>query len=61
MPCIVVGVETNEIAVKNPEEDLVSDWKDSVDLGGWKWCVEKEANLDIGCPITNLLAEHLRQ
>jgi hypothetical protein len=33
MTSVVVGVETDEVAMKDTEEDLSSDGKDSVDFG----------------------------
>jgi hypothetical protein len=44
---IVVGVESNEIAMKNAKKNLVSNGKNAVDLTTWERGMEEETNLDI--------------
>lgn len=61
MPSIVVGVESNQVTVQHPKQDLVAHRQDSVDLTAGKWSVQKEANLDILLVLlAHLLAKHLR-
>lgn len=44
---IVVSVESNEIAMKNAKKNLVSNWKNTVDLATGERGMEEETNLDI--------------
>lgn len=60
MTSVIVGMKSNQIAVKNAEKDLISDWKNAVDLTTWEWRVEEEANLDILFRIAKFLAKHGR-
>ena len=47
MACIVIGVKSQKIAVKNTKQELVSDGQYSVDFAAWEWRVQEEANLNI--------------
>ena len=58
MAGVVVGVETDQIALKDTKKEFLSDWQDSVDLRGRERCMEEEADLDVLLGITDLLAEH---
>ena len=59
MPGIVVCVEPNQIAMKNPQEQSLSNWENSVDLAAGKWCMQEETNLDILLSCADLLSQHL--
>ncbi len=54
-------MESNQIAVEDTQEKFFSNWKNSVDLTTGKWCVQKEANLDILLGRANLFSQHLWQ
>ena len=58
MAGIVVGVETNEIAVEDTKQDLVTDGEDSVNLGAGEGSVQEETNLDILLGVSNCGAQH---
>lgn len=58
MTGIVVGVETDKIALKNTEKELFSDGQDSVDFGGGEGSMEEKADLDILLGVTDFLSEH---
>lgn len=60
MAGIVVGVETNEIAVEHTKEDLVTDGEDSVNLGAGEGSVQEEANLDVLLGVAKLFSQHRR-
>lgn len=58
---IVVGVEADQIAVKDASKDLVAYWKDTVDLATRERGVKEEAELDVLLSVTNFLTQHGRQ
>lgn len=60
MARIVVRVESNEIAVEDTEQNLVTDGQDSVDLGAREGRVQEEANLDILFRVAKLFSQHRR-
>jgi hypothetical protein len=60
MTSVIVSMESNQIAVKYAEKDLVSNWKNAVDLATWERRVEEETNLDILLRIAKFLAKHGR-
>ena len=60
MPCIIIGMEANQVAVKNTQEKILSYRQNSVDLAAGEGCMEEEADLDILLCRTNLLSQHLR-
>lgn len=60
MAGIVVGVETNEIAVKDTKQNLVTDRENSVNLGAGEGSVQEEANLDILLCVAKLFSQHRR-
>jgi hypothetical protein len=47
MSCVVVCVEANQIAVKDAQEQGLSNRENSVDLTTGEWRMQEEANLDI--------------
>jgi len=57
---VVVGVEANEVALKDIQENLVSDWENTEDLTAWERLVQKEPKLDIPLGRTDFLAQHGR-
>lgn len=61
MPGVVVGVETNQIAMQHAQEKLVPDRQNTIDLTAGERSVQEEANLDILLTVANLLAQHLGQ
>lgn len=61
MSRVVVGMETDEVAVQDTEQQLVSHGQNPIDLAGGERSVQEEADLDVLFAIPDLLAEHLRQ
>lgn len=56
MSCVVVSVETNQIAMQNTEEELIANGKDTVDLAAGEWGVQEETDLDILFLVPDLLS-----
>lgn len=61
MTSIVIGVETNQIAVQYTSEYFVSDGENTVDLATGEWGVEEESELDVALGVSNLFSEHGRK
>lgn len=61
MSCVVVGMEPDEVAVKDAQQQFVSDGEDPVDLTAGEGRVEEEPDLDVDLGISDLLPEHLGQ
>jgi len=47
MSGVIVGMETNEVAVQDAHQNVVSHRKNAIDFTRWERCVQEEANLDI--------------
>ena len=60
MSSVVVDVEANEVALKDTQENLVSDWENTEDLTAWERRVQKEPKLGIPLGRTDFLAQHGR-
>ena len=58
MSSIIIGVESNQVAVQYTVENLVTDRQDSVDLATGEGSVEEESKLDVAFRVANLLSEH---
>ena len=58
MPCIIVRMKPDKIAMKHSEQNFIPDWQDPINLATGKWSVEEEANLYVtpGCP--NFYSKH---
>jgi hypothetical protein len=56
---VVVGVETNQVALEYTLEDLISHGENAVDFRTGERCVEEKADLDVLLGVANLLAQHL--
>ena len=54
-------MEPDQIAVQDTQQDLSPDGYYSVDLAAWEWCMQEEADLDVGFGLTNLFSQHCRQ
>lgn len=52
-------MEPDEVAVKDAQQQFVSDGKDPVDLTTGEGCMEEEANLDVDLAVPDLLPKHL--
>lgn len=61
MSRVVVSVETDEVAVQDAQQQLISHGQDPIDLARGEGCVQEEANLDVLFAIANLLPEHFGQ
>lgn len=61
MPSVIIGVESDQIAVQYAVEDLVTDRQDSVDLTTGEGGVEEETKLDVALGVADFFAEHSRQ
>lgn len=61
MTRVVVGVESNKVAMQDTQEKLIAHGQNSVDLTAGERRVQEESDLDILLAVTNLLAQHLRQ
>ena len=60
MTSVVICVETDQVAVEYTEQNLVTNWQDTVDLGGGEGSVKEEANLDVLLSVAELLTQHGR-
>lgn len=58
MAGVVVGMESNKIAMQDTKEDFIAHWEDTVDLAAWKRGVEEEANLHVLLCVFELFPEH---
>jgi len=58
---IIIGVESDQVAVQYTVENLVTDGQDSVNLATGEGSVEEEAELDVALRVANLFAQHSRQ
>lgn len=58
MTSVVVGVETDQVAVKNTEENVVSNGENTVNLAAGERRVQEKADLDVSLPVPNLLTKH---
>jgi hypothetical protein len=58
MSSVVVGVETDQIAMQYSEKYLIAHWQYSVYFAAGKWCVQEKAKFDIFLLIANLFSEH---
>jgi hypothetical protein len=61
MASIVVGVEANQVAVKETGEQSLSHRQNSIDFTAGERRVQEEANLDILLGVSKLFSQHLRQ
>ncbi len=61
MSGVVVCVEADQIAVKDTQEQGLSDGKDSVDFTTREGRMQEEANLDVLLSCSDLLAQHFWQ
>ena len=59
MASIVVGVESDQIAMQHTKEEFVSDRQNTINFAAGEWCVQEEANFDIVLAVTDLLTQHL--
>ena len=60
MTSVVVCVKPNQVAVEYAEQNLVTNWQDTVDFGGGEGGVKEEANLDVLLSVTELFTQHGR-
>jgi hypothetical protein len=58
---IVIGMETNEITIQNPEEKLFTDGQDPINLTAWKRRMKEEPNLNVGFRPSDFLTKHFWQ
>lgn len=56
MPCVVIRMKADQIAVQDTQEDLVSHWENPVDLTAREWGMQKEPYFDIRLFRSNLLS-----
>lgn len=59
MPGVVIGVETNQVAMQDSQEQLIANGENAVDLATREGSVQEETNLDVLLAVANLLAQHL--
>lgn len=59
VPCVVVCVEANQVAVEDTQQKRFPDRQDAVDFTAGEGGVKKEANLDVLLGVADLLAQHL--
>jgi len=45
MPSVVIGMESDQIAVEDSEEDLVPHREDTIYFAAREWCVQEKADL----------------
>lgn len=58
---VVVGMESDEIAVEDARQEGFANGKDTVNFGRRERRVQEEANLDVLLGVADFLAKHLRQ
>jgi len=61
MSGIVIGMEPNEVAVKDTKQQLVPNGQNSVDLATGKRRMQEETNLDVLLAVANLFPKHFRK
>lgn len=61
MSSIIIGVESDQVAVQYTVENLVTDRQDSVDLATGEGSVEEESELDVALGVADLFAKHSGQ
>lgn len=61
MTSVVIGVESNKIAMQDTQEKLVTHRQNPVDLTAGEGRMQEKADLDILLAVTDLLAQHLRK
>lgn len=61
MPGIVIGVETDQVAMQNTQEKLIANRENAIDLATRERSVQEETNLDVVLAVANLLTQHLRE
>ena len=61
MTRVVVGVESNKIAMQDTQEKLIAHGQNPVDLTTGERRVQEESDLDILLTVADLLTQHLRQ
>lgn len=61
MTSVVIGMESNKIAMQDTQEKLVAHRQNPVDLTAGEGRMQEKADLDILLAVTDLLAQHLRQ
>lgn len=59
MPGVIVGMETNQVAVQNTQQQGLSYWENTIDLTAGERCVQEEGNLDILLRVSNFFTQHL--
>lgn len=59
MPGIVIGVESDQITMQNPQQQLIANRQDTVDLATRERGMQKEPDLYVRLRVTNFLAQHL--
>jgi hypothetical protein len=58
---IIIGVESDQIAVQYAVEDLVTDRQDSVDFATGERSMQEETEFDVALGVADFFAEHSRQ
>lgn len=61
MPGVVIGVEANQVAMQNSQEELIANGENAIDLATREGSVQEETNLDVLLGFTDLFAQHLRE
>lgn len=56
MPCIVIRVESDQIAMQDTEEDLIPHWENPVNLTARERSMQEEPYFDIRLRRSNLLS-----
>lgn len=56
MPCIVIRVESDQIAMQDTEKDLIPHWENPVNLTAREWSMQEEPYFDIRLRRSNLLS-----
>lgn len=61
MAGIVIGVETNQVAMQNSQEKLIANGENAIDLATREGSVKEEANLDVLLAVADLFTQHFRE
>lgn len=58
MPRIVIGMESYKVTMKDPEQQLIADRQNPIDLATGEGSVEEEPDFDIVLGVPNLFSKH---
>ena len=60
MPCVVIGMKADQIAVEYPEQYFIPHWQYAIYLTTRERCVQEEADFDVRFALADFFPEHGR-